>query len=174
MCHRHWHFIENIFLAKLSASLKILEINCQKVLNKKITQPTKVSAGILLYCSQSECSLLHQAKVFSFAQKNLWAVQVVTYWISIAQFFLAVAALGNQLQPLALVKEFSSQGAFKEFSVQGILGSRNLQARKLQSLNFRSQQFSGQGINFQAIFVWELSKRNFQSKNFRVTAKVIL
>ena len=80
-----------------------------------------------------------------------------------------VAALGSQLQPLALVKEFSSQGAFKEFSVQGILGSRNLQARKLQSLNFRSQQFSGQGINFQAIFVWELSKRNFQSKNFRVT-----
>ncbi len=80
-----------------------------------------------------------------------------------------VAALGSQLQPLALDKEFSSQGAFKEFSVQGILGSRNLQARKLQSLNFRSQQFSGQGINFQAIFVWELSKRNFQSKNFHVT-----
>ena len=84
-----------------------------------------------------------------------------------------VAALGSQLQPLALVKEFSSQGAFKEFSVQGILGPRNLQARKLQSLNFRSQQFSGQGINFQAIFVWELSKRNFQSKNFRVTMDYI-
>ena len=126
MCHWHWHFNKKYFLAKFSASLKILEINCQEVLNKKITQPTKVSAGILLYCSQSECSLLHQAKVFSFAQKNLWPVQVVMYWISLAQFFLAL---------------WLPQGA----NYSPWLLSRNFHLRGL-SRNFRCKEFWGQGI----------------------------